>query len=145
MRKGIILVCVWVATLAQAQTKDGGISESMLREIQKEQQLTATDRALMNAIAGNPIDDLARNHRNAGEIDTYFSVETRKQTINDQQQSGRCWMFSGMNVLKGDFARRTDTLTVEFSQAYLFFWDQLEKANLMLQGVIDTGQKPIDD
>ena len=145
MRKGIILVCVWVATLAQAQTKDGGISESMLREIQKEQQLTATDRALMNAIAGNSIDDLARNHRNAGEIDTYFSVETRKQTINDQQQSGRCWMFSGMNVLKGDFARRTDTLTVEFSQAYLFFWDQLEKANLMLQGVIDTGQKPIDD
>ncbi|MBR4828336.1 MAG: aminopeptidase, partial [Muribaculaceae bacterium] len=28
---------------------------------------------------------------------------------------------------------------------YLFFYDQLEKANLMLQGVIDCADKPIDD
>jgi bleomycin hydrolase len=34
---------------------------------------------------------------------------------------------------------------VTFSQDYLFFYDQLEKANLMLQGAIDTGKKPIDD
>ena len=34
---------------------------------------------------------------------------------------------------------------MEFSQDYLFFYDQLEKANLFLQGVIDTGRKPIDD
>ena len=54
-------------------------------------------------------------------------------------------MFSDMNVLRNDFNLRTDSLTVEFSQAYLFFWDQLEKANLMLQGIIDTADKPIDD
>lgn len=34
---------------------------------------------------------------------------------------------------------------VEFSHDYLFFWDQLEKSNLMLQGVIDCANKPIDD
>lgn len=33
----------------------------------------------------------------------------------------------------------------EFSQNYNFFWDQLEKANLFLQGVIDTREKPMDD
>jgi bleomycin hydrolase len=27
----------------------------------------------------------------------------------------------------------------------VFFWDQLEKANLFLQGVIDTRTKPLDD
>jgi bleomycin hydrolase len=72
-------------------------------------------------------------------------VETKKQSITDQKQSGRCWMFSGMNVLRSNFQQRTDSLTVDFSQAYLFFWDQLEKANLMLQGVIDCADKPIDD
>jgi bleomycin hydrolase len=128
-----------------AQTKNGGITQSMLRDMQKEQQLSNSDRALRNAIAANSIDDLTFNRDNAGELDTYFSVETKKQSITDQKQSGRCWMFSGMNVLRSDFQKRTDSLTVEFSQAYLFFWDQLEKANLMLQGVIDTGQKPIDD
>ncbi|MCR5158038.1 MAG: C1 family peptidase [Prevotella sp.] len=117
----------------------------MLDEIQKERRMGPGDRALVNAIAGNSIDNLAVNHGNAGSFDTHFSVETKRQSITDQKSSGRCWMFSGMNVLRGDFNLRTDSLYTDLSQAYLFFWDQLEKANLMLQGVIDTGSKPIDD
>ena len=134
-----------IALTGGAQTKSGGISEKMLREIQKEHAVEGAEKALMNAIANNSIDDLSRNNANKGALDTYFSVETKKQSITDQKQSGRCWMFSGMNVLRGNFQKRTDSLTVDFSQAYLFFWDQLEKANLMLQGVIDCADKPIDD
>ena len=147
MKQTIIITSMLAMALTtSAQTaKEGGISEQMLREIQKEQKIEGAGQVLMNAVAGNSIDDLTRSHANSGELDTYFSVETKKQTITDQKQSGRCWMFSGMNVLRGDFQKRTDSLTVSFSQAYLFFWDQLEKANLMLQGVIDTGTKPIDD
>ena len=130
---------------AAAQTAGGGISQQMLNEIGKARLTTPADRALANAIASNSIDNLALNHANAGELDTYFSVETPSQSITDQQSSGRCWMFSGMNVLRADFAKRTDSLTVDFSQSYLFFWDQLEKANLFLQGIVDTGKKPIDD
>ena len=128
-----------------AQTKDGGITPQMLQQIEKQNAPTASDRALRNALAANAIDNLAKNQTNAGELDTYFSVETKKQTITDQKSSGRCWMFSGLNVLRSNYAKRTDSLSVELSQDYLFFWDQLEKANLMLQGVIDTGKKPIDD
>ena len=146
MRKKLLLAAVFVALSASAQQKEGGISERMLRDIQKEQQLTPADRALVNAIAGNSIDDLTRNPQLAGTIDTHFSVETPKQSITNQKQSGRCWMFSGLNVLRSDFARRHgDSLAVNLSQAYLFFYDQLEKANLMLQGIIDHGDKPIDD
>ena len=133
------------ACMASAQTKDGGISTQMLQKIEQQNPPTATDKALRNALAANAIDALAKNRDNAGELDTWFSVETKKQSITDQKSSGRCWMFSGMNVLRANFAKRTDSLTVSLSQDYLFFWDQLEKANLMLQGVIDTGKKPIDD
>lgn len=134
------------ATLtAAAQTKDGGITPQMLQQIEQQNAPTASDRALRNALASNPIDALAKNMRNAGALDTYFSVETKKQSITNQKSSGRCWMFSGLNVLRANFAKRTDSLTVTFSQDYLFFYDQLEKANLMLQGAIDTGKKPIDD
>ena len=145
MRKGLVFAMLCVALTATAQKKDGGISKKMLSEIEKENVLQASDRALVNAIAANAIDDLAKNRQNAGALDTHFSVETKKQSISDQKQSGRCWMFSGFNVLRSDFNLRTDSLTVELSQAYLFFYDQLEKANLMLQGCIDTGKKPIDD
>lgn len=130
---------------AVAQTAGGGLTPQIISEIQKSQKMTPADRALANAIASNSIDNLALNHANAGEFDTYFSVETPKQSITDQQSSGRCWMFSGFNVLRSNFAQRTDSLTLELSHGYLFFWDQLEKANLFLQGVIDTGKKPIDD
>ncbi len=144
MKRNILFAVALIALQAQAQ-RSGGISEKMLHEIQKEQQLQAGDRALMNAIAANAIDNLTQNRENAGAIDTHFSIETRTQSITDQKSSGRCWMFSGMNVLRGDYALRTDSLRVNFSQAYLFFWDQLEKANLMLQGCIETADKPMDD
>ena len=147
MNKNIIVLSVMLAMplAASAQTRQGGISEQMLTQIKKQQTTTAADRALHNAIAANAIDNLAQNQRNAGEVDSYFSVETKKQSITDQKSSGRCWMFSGLNVLRANFAKRTDSLSVEFSQDYLFFWDQLEKSNLFLQGIIDTAKKPIDD
>ena len=146
MMKKILLCAGLLASLTvNAQTKDGGITKQMLQQIEKQNVPTASDRALRNALAANAIDALAKNQQNAGALDTYFNIETKKQSITNQKSSGRCWMFSGMNVLRANFAKRTDSLKVTFSQDYLFFYDQLEKANLMLQGVIDTGKKPIDD
>ena len=141
MRRNLILTACLSAFLVLAQAQTGGISQEMLREIQRSQQ--PVNRAIANAIAANSIDALAKNHQNARALDTYFSVETPKQSITDQKSSGRCWMFSGLNVLRSNLAQR-DSVNMEFSQAYLFFWDQLEKANLMLQGAIDTAKEPID-
>ena len=138
-------LCLALATTAGAQ-KHGGISASMLQQIEKSQGSTATNKALFNAVASNRIDNLAKNFSNRNTFDTHFSVETTKQSIHDQKSSGRCWMFSSFNVLRADFARHhADSLSVEFSHDYLFFYDQLEKANLMLQGVIDNAKKPMDD
>ena len=144
-KQKIYSLAVAICMTATVNAQMGGISPKMLGEIQKQNKMTPAENAIANAIAANSIDNLAQNRNNAAELYTYFSVETPKQTITDQKSSGRCWMFSGMNVLRANFAKRTDSLRVEFSQAYLFFYDQLEKANLFLQGVIDTGKKPIDD
>ena len=144
-KQKIYSLAVAICMTATVNAQTGGISSKMLGEIQKQNKMTPAENAIANAIAANSIDNLAQNRNNAAELDTYFSVETPKQSITDQKSSGRCWMCSGMNVLRANFAKRTDSLRVEFSQAYLFFYDQLEKANLFLQGVIDTGKKPIDD
>ena len=148
MKKKTLLATLFVALCGtlSAQTRDGGISSSMLQEIVQSQSKNPAYKALTNAIASNKIDDLAKNYKNLGEIDTYFSVETPKQNIEDQKSSGRCWMFSGLNVLRANFAKaHADTVRVEYSHSFLFFYDQLEKANLMLQGVIDCARKPLDD
>ena len=129
-----------------AQTKDGGISADMLSQIRAKQKSHTANRAIANAMATNSIDNLARNFKTQGPVDTYFNVETPVQSIHNQKSSGRCWMFSGLNVLRSRFARcHKDTLSVEYSQDYLFFYDQLEKANLMLQGVIDNARLPMEN
>ena len=135
----IILLSALYINNMYAQTREGGISPQMLQQIQRSQQASPADKAIRNAIAANNIDVLAKNHDNAKALDTYFSHETKKQSITDQKSSGRCWMFSGLNVLRANFAQRNDSMTVKFSQDYLFFWDQLEKANLMLQPLSDGG------
>ena len=141
-----LALCMLASLSASAQKTDGGITQQMLQQMEKAQAATPQQKALFNAISQFSIDDLAKNFANQGDFDTHFSIETPKQSIHDQKSSGRCWMFSGLNVLRANFAKQhEDTLAVEFSHDYLFFYDQLEKANLMLQGVIDCAQKPIDD
>ncbi len=148
MQKKTILLSLFlsVTLVVGAQQKGGGISPKMMSEIEKSQSKTPANKALFNAMAANSIDNLAANFASKGELDTYFSHETKSQSIHDQKKSGRCWMFTGMNVLRARFAQQhNDTLHVEFSQAHLFFYDQMEKANLMLQGVVDNAKKPLDD
>lgn len=137
--------CALIALPLSAQKTDGGISAEMLSSMQKKYESAPANKAVFNAIASNKIDDLAKNFANTGDIDKHFSVETKSQSIHNQKSSGRCWMFSGLNVLRSNFAlQHNDTLAVEFSHDYLFFYDQLEKANLMLQGVIDHAKEPME-
>jgi bleomycin hydrolase len=148
MKKTVLFaMCIMMAGAANAQTKDGGISKHLLQQIEAEQG--TANKALQLAIASNDIDALVRNPQlkglNKKDLQS-FSVETPKQSIHNQKSSGRCWMFSGLNVLRSNFALQDkQKRIVEFSQDYLFFYDQLEKANLMLQGVIDNAKKPLDD
>lgn len=134
--------------MAQQQTAgpaEGGISAEMLAEISAGYKGDAADKALRNALAGTSIGTLAVNSENAAMIDTHFSDRVRTKGITDQKSSGRCWLFTGLNVLRAKMIDKYGLPGMEFSQNYLFFYDQLEKANLFLQGVIDTKNLPFED
>ena len=128
-----------------AGSHEGGISAEMLSEISKGYEGDADDRAIRNALAGSSIATLSVNADNAAMIDTHFSDRVKTKGITDQQSSGRCWLFTGLNVLRAKMIAKYDLPGMEFSQNYLFFYDQLEKANLFLQGVIDTKDLPFED
>ena len=125
--------------------KAGGISSELLAEISKGYEGNAADKAIRNALATTPIATLAMNAENAAMIDTHFSDIVRTKGITDQKSSGRCWLFTGLNVMRARMIDRFDLPMFEFSQNYVFFYDQLEKANLFLQGIIDTRNLPFED
>ena len=128
-----------------AQQDKGGITADMLTEIRTGQTNSEAERAARNALALNPVAELATNADNLTMIDTHFSHRVKTKGITDQQQSGRCWLFTGLNVLRAKMIDELDLSGMEFSQNYLFFYDQLEKSNLFLQAVIDTKHLPMED
>ena len=128
-----------------AASAEGGITSEMLVEIAKGYEGTASDKAIKNALAGTSIATLAVNSDNAAMIDTHFSDRVKTKGITDQKSSGRCWLFTGLNVLRAKMIDTYDLPEFQFSQNYVFFYDQLEKANLFLQGIIDTRDLPDDD
>ncbi|KAI9732968.1 MAG: hypothetical protein M1818_007401 [Claussenomyces sp. TS43310] len=64
--------------------------------------------------------------------------------ITNQRQSGRCWLFASTNVFRVALMRRHHLDKFELSQAYLFFWDKLEKANFFLEQILDTVDEELD-
>lgn len=141
----MVALALGITLSAQGQQAQGGISPEMLKQIQKNYQGTASDKAIRNAISNNDINKLAVNADSKNNLDTYFSHRVEGKGITNQQSSGRCWLFTGLNVFRAQAIAKYKMGNFQFSQNYSFFWDQLEKANLFLQGIIDTRQKPMDD
>ena len=143
--KKILFTLLALLSMGHASAQSGGISPEMLSEIRKACPATAETRALRNALAGTSINQLALAAENPALTDTYFSNEVPSKGVTDQKSSGRCWLFTGLNVFRARMIKKYELGKFEFSQSYCFFYDQLEKANLFLQATIDNAKKLMDE
>ncbi|MBQ2514289.1 MAG: C1 family peptidase [Bacteroidales bacterium] len=145
----LFIVCAaafMMAAQAQNITKDGGLSMQQINMLRGSYQSNPTNKALRNAINSNDISKLAVNYDNNTAFSADISHTVPSKAITNQESSGRCWMFTGMNVLRNKAIRKYDLpADFQFSQCYTFFWDQLEKANLFLQSILDTRAKSMED
>ena len=143
--KKIFVIAFALLSVGAAAQQNGGISPEMLAEIQKGYEGTTADKAIRNALNNADFNVLAVNSEKAARIDGNFSDRVNTDAVTNQMKSGRCWLFSGLNVLRAAAISRHNLGDFQFSQSYCFFWDQLEKCNLFLQAVIDTRNKPFED
>lgn len=128
-----------------AGTSDKGISSDMMKELRSSYSCEGATKALRNALNSNDLDKIAKNLDASDGFSTDFSHRVKSKGITNQKSSGRCWLFTGLNVLRSQMMAKHNLPTLELSQNYNFFYDQLEKSNLFLQGIIDNASKPIDD
>lgn len=142
MTKHLLLSLLLAAPLSAAAQS---ITPDVLQRISTAHPLTRQDAALRNALAANGIDAIATNPVNPANTDLYFSHVAPSKGITDQQSSGRCWLFTGLNVMRAKVINEHQLGNFEFSQSFCFFYDQLEKANLFLQAIIDKANLPMDD
>ena len=144
MKRLLTALCLLATSVVVAQNS-GGIDAAMMEKIRTGYKNTPAERAVKNALATTSIATLAVNGDNLAMCDTHFSHIVKTKGITDQKSSGRCWLFTGLNVLRAKMIDRHNLPSFEFSQNYLSFYDLLEKSNLFLQGIIDTKSLPIDD
>ena len=148
MKKAILfLLCFIMSGISislNAQEK-GAITEKLLNDFRDGVNQEKNVKASMNAVSSNNIQKLALNRENLGKVDTYFSHRIKTEGITDQKSTGRCWLFTGLNVFRAKVIEENNLEEFSFSHNYNFFFDQLEKANLFLEGIIATADKPMDD
>ncbi len=145
MRK-IIPLALSIFFVVALNAQNGNITKSMLHGFEQDYQKHEKEyKVLQNAVSNNKIKELALNRENVGKVDTYFSNQVKSVGITDQKNSGRCWLFTGLNVLRARAINSKSMKELMLSQNFVFFYDQLEKANLFLEGIIETRQKPLTD
>ena len=98
----------------------------------------------LNAATAGKLQQVALNREAVIRAQRTFSHVVKTAEITDQKQSGRCWMFAGLNVFRVEAMKRLKVEQFEFSQNYLMFYDKLEKANYFLETVVQTADEPTD-
>ena len=96
-----------------------------------------------NAVKKNGIGAASENQGEEIANQMVFSIEIESGEITNQQRSGRCWLFAGLNTLRLAVMRKLNLETFELSQNYMLFWDKLEKANYYLESILETVAEPV--
>ncbi len=97
-----------------------------------------------NAVVKNGINSVAQRRARVTQMTFAFSHEISTGTITNQKASGRCWLFAGLNLVREGMAGALKLKDFELSQAYLMFYDKLEKANYFLESILETRDEPVD-
>lgn len=121
------------------------LDSKALKDIRESLEMDAYTKAMQNALSNNDINDLAKNLENIGEDDHFFTYRVDVKGITNQKSSGRCWLFTSLNVFRPKAMEVFNMNSFEFSENYMSFWDLFEKSNLFLNNIIETTDKPIDD
>lgn len=130
--------------LGLSAADNGGISPQMMERLRANYTNAPADRALRNALNATSIDKLAANAEARPSNTDHMTYRVKSRGITDQKSSGRCWLFTGLNVLRSQMMAKNNLGELKLSQNYNFFYDQLEKANLFLQAIIETAKEPMD-
>ena len=113
------------------------ISFEQLNEMKLHYQNKPMQKALSRVIVKNELQGLFEKLEVKPSIQFKFSHEIKTMPVTYQKQSGRCWLFAGLNVLREIVAKDLGMKEFELSQNYVAFYDKLEKINYFIEVMDD--------
>lgn len=121
------------------------ITPDLLKKFEKDFKADKTAKIVGRTIAKNGFLSSSEDQEASKRNNMTFSIEVPTGKVGNQRQSGRCWLFAALNVLRQEFAQKYNFKDFELSQNYNFFWDRLGRANLFLQRIVRTANEDLED
>lgn len=110
-----------------------------IKKFKKDYKKIKKHKLIENAVRKNGIYTISYNSDAIKDLTNEFSIEVKDiGGITNQKQSGRCWMFAGLNTLRRILIKNLGIRDIELSESYLMFYDKLEKSNCELEYVLET-------
>ncbi len=138
------LLLLVISITLSAQT--GNLDEQSLKNLRDAySKISESNTGIRNALTNNDLRKLAVNRDVVGKVDHNFKYKVNVSGITNQESSGRCWMFTGLNSLRPKIIDNKELSSFEFSVNHSYFWDMLEKSNLFLEAVMQNSKKEFTD
>lgn len=115
-----------------------------LEKFSKEFNANPQNQVVARAAQKSGVLAASYNERVQSKLTRVFSTELDTDNVTNQKHSGRCWEFATLNVLRHAFGKKYKAKNFTFSQAYNFFWDKIERANIFYNNILATADKPLD-
>ena len=124
---------------------DGTLSAGDTELLRKDFSANPAYRLAQNAVTQVAVDDVAISREIINSTSHSLSTVLDDWKVTNQERSGRCWLFAGLNLLRVGAMRKMGLKDFEFSQNYVMFWDKIERANYFLEAVIETADRELGD
>lgn len=114
------------------------ITLEQIKNFSKVYNQDKTNKIIENAITNNGIEKSCINRSIIIENQPIFNIELPESKRYNQQDSWRCWIYGGLNLIKHNIAKNLniDVKDLELSNNYIAFFDKLEKSNTLYENII---------
>ena len=109
-----------------------------IQQYSNEFNANPANQTVMNALTQESLVKVGVNRKMVTRLDHHYSHKLKSNPITNQMNSGRCWLFAGLNTFRYPAMEKMKLESFEFSQNYPMFWDKFEKANYFLESVLNT-------
>ncbi len=113
------------------------LDEDLISEYHQQYESDVKNKIVNTSIINIPVPYLALRQQH--HTFTYSHLLKNNLWATNQGQSGRCWLFAGLNTIRYALIVHHDLpKDFQLSQAHLFYWDKIERANTFLEQAINT-------
>lgn len=120
------------------------ISKTRLQDLEKKYKKNIKLQTLTNVLVKSDIKNISYDLNEYQNLSFDFEKKLDISKITDQRSSGRCWIFSGLNVLRQIIKDKLNLSTFELSQSYLQYYDNIEKSYFIMSEYIRLVDKDLN-